>query len=258
MTRRHKGLTCLSLPDFPVWHGFFARTGGRSTEPYHSFNTAWLTEDDQASANRETLFRTMGIDHQPIRILNPCHGERIVFMEDAEWQTQKRDVLIRTDAAFTHTPGTYLIFSTADCIPGLITDASASFAGLVHLGWRNVVDDFTEKVIASLGTRYHQSPSSLRVAIGPMIGACCYVFTEPEQADDPFWKPFLRKQGEGQYAIDLASAFKAQLMGCGVLREHILEAGICTGCRNDLFFSCYKEGYRSGRFPVLMGLKLQM
>lgn len=251
--RSHGGLTSFSLRGFPLRHGFFSRTGGRSSAPYTSLNTAYITKDPDASSNRELLFRTLGIENQTVHILNPCHGDRIVFEDSSEIETA--DVLIKTDAAFTHKPDTHFLFSTADCIPAVFTDDALSFAGVMHLGWRNLVTDFTEKVIAALRENYGVSPALLRVGIGPMIYPCCYVFKEPVQKDDPFWQPFLRDCGDGNYAIDLASAFRAQLVRCGVLNEKISETGICTACENKFFFSCYKEGYVSGRFPTVLSFQ---
>ncbi len=256
VVRVHAGLTCFSLPEFPLRHGFFARTGGGSSTPYASLNTAYITEDPAASSNRDLLFQTLGMENHPVRILNPCHGEQIVFAYGYDWQTKRRDVLIKTDAAFTRTPGTHFLVSTADCIPAIFTDESLSFAGVAHLGWRGLVAGFTEKVIAALKSHYSISPASVQIGIGPMIYPCCYVFKNPVQKDDPFWRSFLRNLGHGDYAIDLASAFRTQLIRCGIPGENILETALCTGCRNEVFFSCYKEGYRSGRFPTLVGLPL--
>jgi len=251
--RVHDGLTCFSLRQFPAWHGFLARTGGRSKSPYASLNTAYVTDDPEASLNRDLLFRSLEIDKKPIRILNPCHGYRIVFTDEADWRAKTEDILIRTDAAFTRTPDTYFLVSTADCIPAIFTDSQLSFAGVAHLGWRGLVSDFAGRIIAALLDRYNLRPESIRVGIGPMIYPCCYLFKDPAQKNAPFWQPFLRDYGDGRTAIDLMSAFRTQLTRSGIPDENILETGLCTGCRNKEFFSCYKEGYRSGRFPTVVG-----
>lgn len=249
----HNGLTRFILPGFPLWHGFFARTGGLSSGPYASLNTAYITEDHRAPANRDLLFSTLGMDKQQVRILNPCHGDRIVFAENSDRELSSGNVLIRTDAAFTRTPETYFLFSVGDCIPAIFTDDSTSFVGLAHLGWRNLVAGFTAKLISALTDQYSIAPESLRVGIGPMIYPCCYLFRDPVQKNDPFWRPFLRETDDGRYAIDLVAAFRSRLIQCRVPDEKITEAGLCTACRTDLFFSCYKEGYVSGRFPIMAG-----
>jgi len=255
LSRQQQGsLTRYLLPALPVWHGFFARTGGFSREPYATLNTAYVTQDPHAAENRELLLTALGISDYPGRILNPCHGDRMVFMDKADWQIGSRAVLSKTDAAFTELPDSYLLVSTGDCIPAVFSDLSASFTGVVHLGWRNLVTELTGKVVAALQSRYGVIPASLVVGIGPAIYPCCYVFQEPLQKDDPFWRPFLHDRGYGHYGIDLLAAFKAQLIQRGVREENIHETGLCTSCRNELFFSRYKEGYMSGRFPTVVGL----
>jgi len=254
MAHRRGDLSYYRLSALPVRHGFFTRLGGFSQPPYASLNTAYVTKDPYAAANRELLFNTLGLAAAPVRILNPCHGEKITFVDPTDWRTSSRAVLIKTDAAFTATPNSYFLVSTGDCIPAIFSDAAASFVGIVHLGWRNLLADFTANMVSALQTHYGIEPGALVAGIGPAIYPCCYVFQEPQQKDDPFWRPFLQDRGNGYYGIDLPAAFKAQLVRHGVGLGNIHETGLCTACHNELFFSCYKEGYVSGRFPTVVGL----
>lgn len=255
VTERLGELTCFRLAALPVWHGFFTRNGGCSQAPYAGLNTAFITQDPRADVNRARLFAALGVADRPIRILNPCHGDRIACLESADWRDADRAVLLKTDVAVTTLPRSYLLVSTADCIPAVFTDRTGSFVGLAHLGWRNLVADLTGKIIAALQSRYGAAPDSLLVGVGPAIYPCCYVFEQPQQRDDPFWRPFLHPRGGGRYGVDLPAAFEAQLLRHGVRAENIHATGLCTGCRADLFFSCYREGYVSGRFPTVVGLE---
>jgi YfiH family protein len=255
LVETHAGLTRYWFAKLPLWHGFFARTGGISTAPYASLNTAYVTQDPQASQNRDFLYRTLDIVDQPLRILNPCHGNQIVFVDEAAWQANTNAMLYKTDGAFTRTAGSYFLVSTADCIPAIFSDTQGSFMGLVHLGWRNVMAHFTETVVEALQTTYGVAPKSLVVGIGPAIYPCCYCIKEPQQRHDPFWRPFLTDVGDDVYRIDLINAFKTQLQRCGIAAHHIYDAQLCTGCHNETFFSCHKEGYVSGRFPTVVGLR---
>jgi YfiH family protein len=249
------GLTRYRFSAFPVWHGFFARTGGLSTHPYASLNTACITQDPQASQNRDLLYQSLGITDRPLRILNPCHGDWIIFVDESAWQADTKAVLYKTDGAFTRTADSYFLVSTADCIPAIFSDTQGSFAGIVHLGWRNVMAHFTETVVDALQTTYGVAAKSLVVGIGPAIYPCCYRVKEPQQRHDPFWQPFLTDSGGNSYQIDLLGAFKTQLQSCGIELDNIHETQLCTGCHNETFFSCHKEGYVSGRFPTVVGLR---
>jgi hypothetical protein len=242
------------LPMLPIWHGFFSRAGGFSQKPYAGLNTAFATQDPAAADNRALLLRTLGLADRPLRILNPCHGDRIAFLDAVAWEAPAAGPVLRqTDAAFTTRTGSCLLMSTADCIPAVFCTDDGTLAGLVHLGWRNLVANLTAQVIATL-RRHGIEPPRLQIGIGPCIHPCCYVFREPLQKNDPFWQPFLQDRGSGDYGIDLVGAFRRQLHQAGVPAANIHETGLCTGCRPAEFYSCYREGQLSGRFPTLVAL----
>ena len=248
-------LSYFQLPSFPLLHGFFCRVGGKSGHPYSSLNTAFKTEDPMAPANRDLLFESTGVAGSKIAILSPVHGQEVRFADDPEEFENGPVVFIGVDAAFTKLRDLFFLMSAADCLVLLATDQDGSFAGILHLGWRNLVENFCEKAFESLSDRYGVDMDTIRLAVGPCIYPCCYVFEDPVQKDDPFWEPFLQSKGGNRYAIDLVSALKAQLLRIGLKEKNIDELNICTGCRNDLFFSCYKEGYVSGRFPTIVGFR---
>jgi YfiH family protein len=243
-----------AIQGFGLKHHFFERGGGASLPPYQSFNCAYKTSDPHATQNREDLFSALRLQASATRILNPCHGDKIAIVTDADWSAHPHDVLIGTDAALTRTPGTYFVMSTADCLPVLLTDTQRQFAGIVHLGWRNIVAGFMGKVLDAVKQQLDIDPTLLCAAIGPSIYPCCYIYENPIQKDDPFWQPYLKRMDGDRYAIDLVSPVKAQLIGAGIATENIFEVGICTSCENQRFFSCYLEGQTSGRFPTVVGL----
>lgn len=247
-------LTAYRISSFPLWHAFFSRNGGFSDTPYASLNAAWRTEDPAAPRNREKLLSASQLTDKPLRILNPCHGERIAVVVDTDWGADKDGVLIETDAAITRTPGTYFLMSTADCLPVLICNREQDLMALIHLGWRNIVAGFPSKVISTIEEMFGIPPTELLAAIGPSIYPCCYAFENPTQKQDPFWTPFLTDLADGKTAIDLVAATRKQLENAGMKTDAISDSALCTGCRNDTFFSCFKEGYKSGRFPTLVGL----
>lgn len=255
MTKTFDPQVAHQLKHFPLKHYFFERGNGQSMPPYSSFNTAYRTSDPMAYLNRATLLRHLGLESDSTRYLNPCHGDKIVILRSADWKEATGDVLIGTDAAITTTPGTFFVLSTADCIPLMITDVAQSFAAIVHLGWRNVVAQFTTQVIRYIKGELRVLPNDMVVGIGPSIYSCCYKFANPVQLNDPFWRPYLNKiTDSNDYAIDLISPTRRELESCGVKAALVEEAGICTSCNIKHFFSCFREGYVSGRFPTVLGL----
>jgi copper oxidase (laccase) domain-containing protein len=249
------GLTYFTIPGFPAGHAFFTRNGGNSTGPYAALNTAVKTEDPCAASNRKFLFETMSMEEKNVVILRPDHGQHIEFIDTLPSGNTGSTILKNTDAAFTVLNQIVFFVSSADCLILTVTDTDRSFVGIIHLGWRNLVRKFGQMTMNTLINRYEVNPEKIIINIGPCIYPCCYVFENPSQKADPFWQPFLACKNGGFYSIDLVSAAKKQLSLAGIFEERILETGLCTGCRTDLFFSCYKEGYVSGRFPTICGLK---
>ena len=78
----------------------------------------------------------------------------------------------------------------------------------------------------------------------------------PIQKNDPFWQPYLTHLHQDKYSIDLPGAVTAQLLNAGIESESIIACELCTSCHNKDFYSCYKEGYLSGRFATLIGLQI--
>jgi copper oxidase (laccase) domain-containing protein len=174
-------------------------------------------------------------------------------MDDNDWRYNRSDVLIETEAAFSEKRHTFFMLSTADCLPVVFTDKDSGFYGIAHFGWRNLMEDFPENLIVAIGRQFGVLPGHIIVGIGPAIGPCCYRFENPVQRSDPIWKPFLEKRSDGRVAIDLVKAFKNRMAACGIWTENLFDIELCTGCNNALFFSCYRDGYLSGRFPSIVG-----
>ncbi len=244
-------LRWFEIPGFPVRHFFFARQGGLGAPPYNTLNTAWKTEDPAAPENRRYLLQTTGLSNRPHRVLNPCHGRRVWMVAGESWKAEPAGVLLRTDAALTKTPVTALLVSTGDCIPAVFADSTGTVAGLAHFGWRNLAGGFIDDVLAAFQSA-GVLPSSLRAAVGPTIGPCCYVHANPVQEKDPFWAAFLHRRPDDRTAVDLTGALRRLLIDRGVSPAAVSDTGLCTACRPDLFFSHYRDGARSGRQPTLV------
>ena len=59
-------------------------------------------------------------------------------------------------------------------------------------------------------------------------------------------------KGEGKILIDLPLANRILIERAGILPENIEDCGICTYCRNDLFYSYRKAAGRTGRHMAVM------
>jgi copper oxidase (laccase) domain-containing protein len=112
--------------------------------------------------------------------------------------------------------------------------------------------------------RFGSNPVDILAGIGPSIGPCC--FEVGEEVAERFERAFpdggagliLRKDAPGgpKAHVDLWRANAKQLAGAGLPESNIETSGMCTSCRNDLFYSHRREspagGGRSGRFAAVI------
>jgi YfiH family protein len=78
-----------------------------------------------------------------------------------------------TDGLITTLDGVIISIKTADCVPVIYSDNQHRVIGIAHMGWRGVYDNFTAQMIKGLMTKGAHI-DTIKVAIGPSIGSCCY------------------------------------------------------------------------------------
>ena len=215
---------------------FSSRQGGVSPAPYDTLNLGRLTHDRGANvdANRERLAAAVGFPRERFAYGRQVHGttvrrtteppgaERPAADEDGQ-ATALRDVAA-------------LVF-TADCLP--IVLASEDAVAVLHGGWSGLARGIVEEgvqAVRDVGAR-----GSIIAAIGPCARGCCY-----EVGEDRFEHfadvPDARAEGRN---LDLPAVARHKLARAGV--EEVHDLGICTICRNDLFFSHRADGGVTGR-----------
>src|SRR5437016_5925037 len=149
-----------------------------------------------------------------------------------------------------------LAIFTADCLAIVLYDPSARALGVAHVGWRGTVRGATQKAVRAIGEVGGRA-GSLRVAIAPSIGPCCYEVDEPVTAEfarafGERWRSWVTPSRGGRVMLDLWSANEALLAEAGVAPASIENPRLCTACHPDLLYS-YRRGNR-GRLATLAAL----
>jgi hypothetical protein len=150
------------------------------------------------------------------------------------------------DALVTDQPGVLLTVRTADCVPVLIHDPVRAVVAAVHAGWRGAVAGILPKTLAVMQQRFGSQPASLRMSLGPSVGACCYEVDEPvlsrlrEAYAD--WRSLVRDTGPGRAMLNLRGLVLGQARSAGVRDDGIHPISLCTVCHPALFYSYRREG----------------
>jgi hypothetical protein len=214
--------------------------------------------------NRRRFFGAFGVDAGRVVRVWQAHGNGVVRV-DAERIARPgfpgclMDERGKFDALITQLPGLALVVSTADCLPILVHDPVRRAVAAVHAGWRGTAQRIAAQALRAMRDAYGTDPSDCRAAIGPGIRGCCFevdaAVTDAMAAVLPDWERHARANRPGHWLLDLAAVNRVILESAGVRANRIEDVGLCTSCRNELFFSHRAEKGRTGRMMNFILLK---
>ena len=242
-----------SFPNGTLVHAVFARNGGVSPQPFASLNMSISTGDtlDNTRANRRLAFDALHVPFDSMMDVWQVHGTDVVCADSPRGEREA----IKADGVTTNTHGVTLFQRFADCVPIILYDPKQRAIGIVHAGWKGTISGAAASLVKAMNETYSCQPRHLLAGIAPSICVDHYAvgdevvtavrggFKNPDEV--------LIKKGE-RYHFDLWAANRIALQEAGV--EQIEVAGICTSCRNDLFFSHRAEKGKTGRFGALIAL----
>lgn len=241
-----------------VAHAFSTRQGGVSGGPYTSLNLGLSVGDDPEAVreNRRRFFAALGVRPEEAVRVRQVHGAEVLVVDEAlagrsGFPRLLLDEGYQFDAIVTDMPGLALTISTADCIPILLYDPGRRAIAAVHAGWRSTTRRIAERAVRAMTERFGTDPAGCFAALGPGMRGCCYEVdrpvVEPLARAIPSWADFAAPVDEGHWLLDLAGVNARILREAGLRGDRILDTGLCTGCRRDLFFSYRAERPTTGR-----------
>jgi YfiH family protein len=216
---------------------FTTRNGGVSEGPFSSLNLGRKTGDDVERVDENRRRACAEIDADADRLaLNYQFHSTLVHRARAGSRGE------RGDGLWTDEQDLPILAMSADCLPVALarTNGGAPAVGVVHVGWRGLLDGILESAVDALGD------DELAAAIGPGIGPCCYEVRN-DVAD-----PFRARFGDGIVRggkLDLWRAAETALRAAGVSRVDRFD--LCTACRPEEFFSHRRDGKPRGVQGVL-------
>jgi hypothetical protein len=274
-------------------HGFSTRTGGVS-KVYggNALNLGVTAHDTKAAveSNRREFIsaltasargnsRTSSGHPQPLITLRQIHSDLIHRIHEIP----ENSVALAGDGMVTDVPGILLGILTADCLPVILVDPKRHAVGVFHAGWRGTAKRIVEKGAGEMHRWFGSQPGDLKAAIGPGIRGCCYevgpevrsafeaqftyggeLFRETKDRNEIHEKYpllFLTSRAPGhselpkKIFLDLAEANRRQLIAAGLRPKYISDLGLCTHCRQDLFFSHRGEKGVTGRMMAVVAIK---
>ncbi len=174
------------------------------------------------------------------------HSKRVVFSNES-------GEIKNCDGSFSTNENLVCTIQVADCLPIYFAHKFKNVFGLIHAGWRGLVD----QIIMSTGQLLLSNKYKLEefeVLIGPSIQSCC--FEVQSDVVSLFDVKFVEKKINKSFKVDLQHNAKSDLCVAGFLEKNIEVVSICTFCNSDTYFSYRKDNKISGRMFGLIGLNI--
>lgn len=195
--------------------------------------TAAFSERRFNETTRDSFLKKLSLEPVRFRKAKQVHGDVILNVTSENPFSEETEA----DGLVTNEPGTVIGIKTADCIPAFYWDPVRKAAGVAHAGWKGLKAGILVKMVRVFVRTFGSKASDLQIAFGPAIGDCCY---EVGREFQDYFPGFYRPTQPGKGHVDLIRAARHQLMGEGVDNAHMINAGVCTACHSDVFYSARK------------------
>ena len=174
------------------------------------------------------------------------HSKRVVFSNES-------GDIKNCDGSFSTNENLVCSIQVADCLPIYFAHKFKNIYGLIHVGWRGLVN----QIIMSTGQLLLSNNYKLEefeVLIGPSIQSCC--FEVQSDIVGQFNEKFVEKKINKSFKVNLQNNAKSDLYLTGFLEKNIEVVPICTFCNSETYFSYRKDNNISGRMIGLIGVNI--
>ena len=118
-----------------ISHGFFNRSGGKSSGIYKSLNCGKgsLDNENNVDRNLKTACKKISTSYRKLILLNQIHSNKFYFFDKKNIHHKNKKL---GDALITKEKKIILGILTADCVPILIYDKKLKIVSAIHAGWK--------------------------------------------------------------------------------------------------------------------------
>jgi len=155
------------------------------------------------------------------------------------------------DAFVVREPGVVCAIQAADCMPVVLTTATADVLGIAHAGWRGLAQGVLEATLRAMHVPAQQVLAWLGPAIGPSVYEVGDEVREAFLAEDGEAQSAFRAVRTGHWLLDLYAIARRRLARAGVTR--VFGGQFCTYTDHERFFS-FRRDRSSERMAALAWL----
>lgn len=246
----------------------FSTMRGEGPGNYDGFNITPYCGDSprHVAMCRASLCAQLGITENQLILPYQTHSDKVAVIDSKFQQLSDEErykALQGIDAVVTALPHICIGVSTADCIPVLLHDRRRNVIAAIHAGWRGTVTGIVKKSVEVMRHYYNCCACDIIAIIAPGISIDAFEvgdevyeeFCKAGFAMQQIAKRYPTTDGGEKWHIDLWEANSLLLQQCGIARENIHIAGVCTYKNHNDFFSARRLGIKSGR--IFSGILLK-
>lgn len=263
--KQNGGVTYITFPRLEatgaVRHLFSTRIGGVSEGQFASMNTNFAHDKREAvEENYRRLCAVVGINTENLVLSHQTHTNNVKIVNKRDCGTgYSKPPFCDIDGLITNESGVALVTQYADCVPLLFCDPVRRVCATSHAGWQGTASRIGEVTVEKMVQEFGSRREDIVAAIGPSICRTCY------EVDTPVYKAFLTSginldgaffpKGDGvHFNLDLKRANLNILLSCGILRENIDVADLCTCCSSETLHSHRATGGKRGNLAAIIEL----
>lgn len=209
---------------------------------FSGFSTRDLGDGKFHVENIFRFFDKINYQYKKIVIMEQIHSTNIETYKSKT--SEKLEKIEETDGVITKDKQIILTTVSADCVPLIFSDVKNGIVGISHQGWRGSVKRMGQKMVSRM-LELGSELESIKVAIGPTIGECCYDIDEDRYFEfreefDGYSEKIFHMRG-GKIHLNLTLLNYLLLVEKGIPEANIDHFPFCTKCDKKRFFSFRRD-----------------
>ena len=156
------------------------------------------------------------------------------------------------DGVFTSNPKIVCCIKVADCMPIFFAHHSLIFYGVVHAGWKGLIEGILKETSVLIEGRGYKL-NDFDILIGPSIQKCCFEISNDVVSRFP--SENIKPKPSGKFMIDLQDIAFQELKNNGFNKNKIRISNDCSYCQKDKYFSFRRNGKNAGRMIGLISFR---
>jgi len=196
-----------------------------------------FTDDQRNFQNRSKFLEKHNIDSSNLFIGRLEHTNNVVVIKDTNTK-----MFFECDGFVTNLPNAYLSFTVADCTAIYVFDPVNKAIGLLHVGWKGMMNDIIKNAINLMKEEYNSKPEDILIGVSPLMCKKCYEIQDDYLEHFRDYPNAFIYQDNKKY-FDSKYVLMAKLLDLNIQEEHIEFINECTYCLKDKYFSYRRDQY---------------